>query len=69
MRRPTRRSSQAKYGDQAPRQATPNANRGDNLTVGSPYQDTPTAESAADDSNPQAGAAFGPAATRKAVVR
>ena len=30
----------AKYGDEAPRQATPNANRGDNLTVGSPYQDT-----------------------------
>ena len=30
----------AKYGDAAPRQATPNANRGDNLTLGSPYQDT-----------------------------
>ena len=59
----------AKYGDQAPRQATPNANRGDNLTVGSPYRDTAVDESAADVSNPQSGAAFGPAATRKAVVR
>jgi hypothetical protein len=29
----------AKYGDAAPRQASPNANRGDSLTVGSPYQD------------------------------
>jgi hypothetical protein len=29
----------AKYGDQAPRQPRPNANRGDNLTGGSPYQD------------------------------
>ncbi|RZS67683.1 putative FMN-dependent luciferase-like monooxygenase [Agromyces ramosus] len=59
----------AKYGDQAPRQATPNANRGDNLTVGSPYQDAPTAGSASGDSSVQPGAAFGPAATRKAVVR
>jgi hypothetical protein len=37
------------YGDQAPREARPNANRGDNLTVGSPYQDTPA----------PAGASFG----------
>ena len=50
----------AKYGDEAPRQATPNANRGDNLTVGSPYQDTPAAPAPAATS----GSAFGPAATR-----
>lgn len=31
---------QAKYGDQPPRQPRPNANRGDNVTGGSPYQDT-----------------------------
>ena len=30
----------AKYGDQAPRQPRPNANRGDNVTGSSPYQDT-----------------------------
>jgi hypothetical protein len=30
----------AKYGDQSPRQPRPNANRGDNVTGGSPYQDT-----------------------------
>jgi hypothetical protein len=30
----------AKYGDQAPRQPRPNANRGDNVTGGSPYQDS-----------------------------
>ncbi len=30
----------AKYGDAAPRQPRPNANRGDNVTGGSPYQDT-----------------------------
>jgi putative FMN-dependent luciferase-like monooxygenase len=30
----------AKYGDQPPRQPTPNKNRGDNLTGASPYQDT-----------------------------
>src|SRR4051812_19946870 len=30
----------AKYGDEAPRQPTPNDNRGDNLTGGSPYEDT-----------------------------
>ena len=40
MPRPTRRSCEAKYGDAGARQATPNANRGDNLTLGSPYQDT-----------------------------
>jgi putative FMN-dependent luciferase-like monooxygenase len=39
----------AKYGDAAPRAARPNANRGDNVTGGSPYQDTPA----------PAGAAFG----------
>ncbi|MGO1435096.1 MAG: CE1758 family FMN-dependent luciferase-like monooxygenase [Canibacter sp.] len=31
---------QAKYGDQAPRQPRPQANRGDNVTGGSPYLDT-----------------------------
>jgi putative FMN-dependent luciferase-like monooxygenase len=30
----------AKYGDAPPRQPTPNDNRGDNLTGGSPYQDS-----------------------------
>jgi hypothetical protein len=30
----------ARYGDANPRQARPNANRGDNLTGASPYQDT-----------------------------
>jgi hypothetical protein len=30
----------AKYGDGEPRQPRPNANRGDNLTGSSPYQDT-----------------------------
>jgi hypothetical protein len=30
----------AKYGDSDPRQARPNANRGDNLTGATPYQDT-----------------------------
>ena len=30
----------AKYGDGEPRQPRPNANRGDNLTGASPYQDT-----------------------------
>jgi hypothetical protein len=37
----------AKYGDQAPRQPRPNANRGDNVTGGSPYQDS-TAQSRAE---------------------
>jgi hypothetical protein len=52
----------AKYGDAEPRQAIPNANRGDNLTLGSPYQDTPSV------SVSKAGSAFGPAATRAEVV-
>ncbi len=30
----------AKYGDEEPRQPRPNANRGDNVTGGSPYQDS-----------------------------
>jgi hypothetical protein len=30
----------AKYGDRTPRQPRPNANRGDNVTGASPYQDT-----------------------------
>ena len=30
----------AKYGDAAPRQPRPNANRGDNVTGSSPYQDS-----------------------------
>jgi hypothetical protein len=30
----------AKYGDGEPRQPRPNANRGDNLTGASPYQDS-----------------------------
>lgn len=33
----------AKYGDEAPRQPRPNANRGDNVTGGSPYQDSEVA--------------------------
>ena len=33
----------AKYGAAEPRQPRPNANRGDNLTGTSPYQDTDTA--------------------------
>ena len=36
----------AKYGDAAPRQPTPNPNRGDNLTGTRPYQDTPESVSA-----------------------
>lgn len=39
----------AKYGDAEPRQPRPNPNRGDNVTGGSPYQDTPA----------KGGAAFG----------
>ena len=35
----------AKYGDQPARQPRPNANRGDNVTGGSPYQDSTTAAS------------------------
>jgi hypothetical protein len=30
----------AKYGDEVPRQPRPNANRGDNVTGASPYQDS-----------------------------
>ncbi|CAG7620175.1 LLM class flavin-dependent oxidoreductase [Leucobacter soli] len=37
----------AKYGDAAPRQPRPNPNRGDNVTGGSPYQDTPAPSGAA----------------------
>jgi hypothetical protein len=37
----------AKYGDLAPRQPRPNANRGDNVTGDSPYQDS-TADSRAE---------------------
>jgi putative FMN-dependent luciferase-like monooxygenase len=54
----------AKYGDAAARQATPNPNRGDNLTVGSPYQDAPAVPEAT-----STGAAFGPAASRTAGAR
>ena len=43
----------AKYGDEAPRVAVPNANRGDNLAGDTPYRDTPV----------KAGSAFGAAAT------
>ncbi|MRG61368.1 LLM class flavin-dependent oxidoreductase [Agromyces sp. CFH 90414] len=53
----------AAYGDAAPRQATPNPNRGDNLTVGSPYQDTPV------EAPTSSGSAFGPAATRSTATR
>ena len=60
---------QAKYGDAAPRQATPNANRGDNLTLGSPYQDTAAVASSQRSSKSTAGSAFGAAATRKEFVR
>ncbi len=45
----------AKYGDQAPQAKIPNANRGDNLTGGSPYRETAVA----------AGSSFGAAAVRK----
>jgi putative FMN-dependent luciferase-like monooxygenase len=44
----------AAYAGAAPRQATPKANRGDNLTDGSPYRDAPV----------PAGSAFGAAATK-----
>jgi len=37
----------AKYGDDEPRQPRPNANRGDNVTGGSPYQDSPMKQGAA----------------------
>jgi len=42
------------YAGAAPRQAVPAANRGDNLTAGSPYQDAA----------PRSGSAFGAAATK-----
>ncbi|MEJ1089894.1 LLM class flavin-dependent oxidoreductase [Microbacterium sp. Mu-80] len=45
----------AVYGDGPAREARPGVNRGDNLTAGGPYQDTPVAT----------GSAFGSAATRK----
>jgi putative FMN-dependent luciferase-like monooxygenase len=54
----------AEYGDAAPRQATPNPNRGDNLTIGSPYQDAPAEAAPA-----STGSSFGPAATRTAGAR
>lgn len=37
----------AKYGDAEPRQPRPHANRGDNVTGGSPYQDSPALRGAA----------------------
>ncbi|MBA8816470.1 putative FMN-dependent luciferase-like monooxygenase [Microbacterium halimionae] len=45
----------AAYGDGPAREARPRANRGDNLTAGSPYQDAPV----------PAGSAFGAAAVRQ----
>src|SRR5690349_11656264 len=47
----------AKYGDEAPRQAVPGANRGDNLVGASPYQDA--AVKAGSAAGAPAGAAFG----------
>ncbi|MDN3495560.1 LLM class flavin-dependent oxidoreductase [Planococcus sp. APC 4015] len=44
----------AAFGDEAPRQAVPGANRGDNLVGASPYRDAPA----------KAGASFGPGASR-----
>lgn len=41
----------AKYGDAIPRQPRPNANRGDNVTGGSPYQDTDQVAQAAQPGN------------------
>jgi putative FMN-dependent luciferase-like monooxygenase len=55
----------AMYGDGAPRQATPRANRGDNLTAGSPYQDADLLVGTA----PAPGSAFGLAASRTAGAR
>ncbi|WP_084003481.1 LLM class flavin-dependent oxidoreductase [Agromyces aureus] len=52
----------ATYGGEAPRQATPNANRGDNLAGPSPYQDAQA--TAASPEPVKTGSAFGPAATR-----
>ena len=45
----------AVYGDEPGREARPGMNRGDNMTVGGPYQDTPS----------RTGAAFGAAAARQ----
>jgi alkanesulfonate monooxygenase SsuD/methylene tetrahydromethanopterin reductase-like flavin-dependent oxidoreductase (luciferase family) len=45
----------AKYGDKGPQEKVPNANRGDNLTGGTPYRETAVA----------AGSSFGAAATRQ----
>ncbi|MGH2835848.1 MAG: LLM class flavin-dependent oxidoreductase [Solirubrobacteraceae bacterium] len=44
----------AKYGDQPARQPRPNANRGDNVTGGSPYQDTAELAAAAEPDVPRA---------------
>ena len=45
---PTRAARvRAVYGDGPSRQARPSANRGDNLTAGSPYQDAPAPVGAA----------------------
>jgi putative FMN-dependent luciferase-like monooxygenase len=52
----------ATYGGEAPRQATPNANRGDNLAGPSPYQDAQAVPTAP--ARVTTGSAFGPAATR-----
>lgn len=49
----------AVYGDGPVREARPTAAGGNNLTVGGPYEDTPTA--------PASGSAFGSAATRQGV--
>ncbi|UNK69537.1 LLM class flavin-dependent oxidoreductase [Microbacterium sp. H1-D42] len=48
----------AVYGDGPAREARPGTNRGDNLTAGGPYQDTPA----------RTGSAFGSAATRKGAL-
>jgi len=53
------------YGDGPAREARPTSAGGNNLTVGGPYEDTPTAAPTA--SAP--GAAFGAAATRQGAAR
>jgi hypothetical protein len=53
----------AVYGDGPAREARPGANRGDNLTAGSPYQDGGAVPALRET---QAGAAFGAAATKGA---
>ena len=50
----------AAYGDEAPRVAVPNANRGDNLAGDTPYRDTEPRLL----SSSKQGSAFGAAATR-----